>query len=146
MRSEVDTLDLVERDLLAQTIVELGGAGGLVPGDPGCDLEVTAVPKVFGDPGPAEAVCTDLGGYPRFAGAALDHLEGAQARQRPVRGRIAAPRLAAPEEGPASVLADPGGLEAGVDAFLGGVVGRDRVVSSPLLVGCGRTRRGPLTG
>ena len=44
----------------------------------------------------------------------------------------------------------PQGVESGrralVDVFLGGVVGRDRVVSSPLLVNCGRTRRGPLTG
>ena len=50
MRSDVNPLDLVERDLLAQAVVELRGAGGLVPGDPGRNLEVTAVPQVLGDP------------------------------------------------------------------------------------------------
>ena len=60
-RSDVDPLDLVERDLLTEAIVELGGAGGLVPGDPGRDLEVAAVSKVLGDPGAAEAVRADLG-------------------------------------------------------------------------------------
>ena len=60
-RSDVDSLNLVERDLLPQSVVELGGAGGLVPRDPGRDLEVAAVSKVLGDPGPAEAVGADLG-------------------------------------------------------------------------------------
>ena len=44
-----------------EPVVELGGAGGLVPRDPGRDLEVAAVSKVLGDPGPAEAVGADLG-------------------------------------------------------------------------------------
>ena len=60
-RSDVDTLDFVERDFLAEAVVELGGTGGLVPGDPGRDLEVAAVSKVLGDPGPAEAVGANLG-------------------------------------------------------------------------------------
>ena len=60
-RSDVDPLDFVERDLLAEAVVELGGAGGLMPGDPGRDLKVAAVSKVLGDPGPAEAVGADLG-------------------------------------------------------------------------------------
>ena len=58
--SDVDALDLVERDLFLQPIVELGGAGGLVPRDPGRNLEVAAVSKVLGDPGSAEAVGADL--------------------------------------------------------------------------------------
>ena len=48
--------DLVERDLLVEAIVELGGAGGLVPRDPGRDLEVAAVSEVLRDPRTAEAV------------------------------------------------------------------------------------------
>ena len=60
MRSDVDALDLVERDLLVQPVVELRGASGLVPGDPGGDLEVTAVSQVLRDPGAAEAVGADL--------------------------------------------------------------------------------------
>ena len=47
---------------------------------------------------------------------------------------VSPPGLAAPEEGPAPVLADPGGLEVGVDVFLGDVVGGDDVVPSALLV------------
>ena len=58
---DVDPLDLVERDLLTEAIIQLGGEGGLVPGNSGRDLEVAAVPKVLGDPGPAEAVGADLG-------------------------------------------------------------------------------------
>lgn len=60
-RSGVDLLDLVERVLLAQAIVELCGAGGLVGRDPGRDLKVTAIWQGYGDPGPAEAVGAGLG-------------------------------------------------------------------------------------
>ena len=67
-RSDVDPLDLVERDLVVQPVVELGGAGGLVPRDPCRDLEVAAVSQVLGDPGAAKAVGADLGGEPRQSG------------------------------------------------------------------------------
>ena len=60
-RSDVNPFNFIQRDLLAEAIVELGGAGGLVPGDQGRDLEVAAVPQILGDPGPAEAVGGDLG-------------------------------------------------------------------------------------
>ena len=63
MRSDVNALDFVERDLVRQAVVELGGADGLVPGDPGRDLEVAAVSKVLRDPGAVEAVGGNLGGY-----------------------------------------------------------------------------------
>ena len=56
MHSNMDPLDLIERDLLTEAVVELRGAGGLVPRDPGRDLEVATVTKVLGDPGPAEAM------------------------------------------------------------------------------------------
>ena len=58
----MDALDPVERDLFGQAIIELRGAGGPVPRDPGRDLEVAAVSQVLGDPGAAEAVSADLGG------------------------------------------------------------------------------------
>ena len=73
-------------------------------------------------------------GSPGLSGAALDHLERTQARHRPVLEGIAPPGLAAPEEGPAAVFADPGGLEVGVDVFLGRMVGGDHVVPPALLV------------
>ena len=50
-RSDVDSLELVERYLLAEPVVELDGAGRLVPGDPGRDLEVAPVAQVLGDLG-----------------------------------------------------------------------------------------------
>ena len=130
----MDALDLVERDLFGQAIIELRGAGRLVPRDPGRDLEVAAVSKVLGDPGPAEAVGTDLGGEPHLSGAALDHLERTQARHCPILERIATPGLAAPEERSAAIFADAGGLEVGVDVGLRGVVGGDDVVPPALLV------------
>ena len=130
----MNPFNFIQRDLFLQAIVELGGAGGLVPRDPGRDLEVAAVSEVLGDPGAAEAVGADLGGESRLSGAALDHLERTQARHRPVLEGIAPPGLAAPEEGPAAVFADAGGLEVGVDVFLGRMVGGDDVVPPALLV------------
>ena len=59
--SDVNLLDFVERELLAEAVVELGGVGGLVPRDSGRDLEVAAASKVLGNPGAAEAVGADLG-------------------------------------------------------------------------------------
>ena len=85
-------------------------------------------------PGAAEAVGADLGGEPRLSGAALDHLERAQARHRPLLERIAAPGLAAPKERSAPILADASGLEVGTDVGLGGVMGGDDVVPPALLV------------
>lgn len=41
MCSDMGPLDLVERDRLVEAIVELRGAGGLVPRNPSRDLEVT---------------------------------------------------------------------------------------------------------
>ena len=67
----MDALDLVERDLFGQAIIELRGAGGHAPRDPCRDLEVAAVSQVLGDPGAAEAVGADLGGEARLSGAAL---------------------------------------------------------------------------
>ena len=60
-RSDMNPLNFIQRDLLAQAIVELGRVGGPMPRDPARDLEVAAVPKILGDPGPVEAVGTDLG-------------------------------------------------------------------------------------
>ena len=93
----MDALDLVERDLFGQAIIEQRGAGGPVPRDPGRDLEVAAVSQVLGDRGAAEAVSADLGREPRLSGAALEHLQRAQARHCPILERIAPPRLAAAE-------------------------------------------------
>ena len=67
----MNALDLVERYLFLQAVVELGSAGRLVAGDACRDLEVAAVSQVLGDPGAAEAVGADLGGEPRLSGAAL---------------------------------------------------------------------------
>ena len=105
----MDALDLVERDLFGQAIIEQRGAGRLVPRDPGRDLEVAAVSQVLGDPGAAEAVSADLGGESRLSGAALDHLQRAQARHCPILERIAPPGLAkaqALDPGPLGIVHD----------------------------------------
>ena len=74
-RSNVDPLDLVERDLLVQPVVELGGAGGLVPRNARRDFEVPAISKVLGDLGASEAVRADLGNDipPDAAGKAIPY-------------------------------------------------------------------------
>ena len=73
-------------------------------------------------------------GSPAFRGAALDHLERPHPRHGPLLEHVAPPRLAAPEKGPALVLADAGGLEVDVDVFLGSVVGGDHVIAAAFLV------------
>ena len=104
----MDALDLVERDLLVQPVVELGGAGGLVPRDPGRDLEVAAVSQVLGDPGAAEAVGADLGGDASVPRAARPARIGAVCDERPrdcralldiAQRREPAPRLHAARTG-----------------------------------------------
>ena len=74
VRSDVDALDLVERDLLIQPVVELGGAGGLVPRDPGGDLEVAAVSQV-------------LGVEPTLVSPAAKFFMGGGPSERPCRGQ-----------------------------------------------------------
>ena len=69
----------------------------------------------------------DLGRETRLSGAALDHLQRAQARHRPILERISPPGLTAAEQGAAAVFADAGGGEVGVDAGLRCVMGGDDV-------------------
>ena len=54
--SDVDALDLVERDLVGQLVVELRGPCRGVARDPHHNLKVAPVARVFGDPRPTEAV------------------------------------------------------------------------------------------
>ena len=64
-----DPLDLVEADLIASAVVELGGAGAGVVGHGGRVLQRTAVLQVGGDPCPSEAVVADPGVDPGRKGA-----------------------------------------------------------------------------
>ena len=59
-------LHLVERGLLAQTVVELGGAGRLVPDVPGRGPEIAAVSQGLDAPLASEAVGANLGWKPHL--------------------------------------------------------------------------------
>ncbi len=133
-RSNVDALDLVERDLLGQPVVELRGSGRGVPRDPGRHLEVASVAQVLGDPGPAGAVRADLRGKPRPPRPALDHLERALPRHGLLEESVARIGHRGPEQGPATVRGDVRGLQVGIDILLRRVVGGDHVVAPALLV------------
>ena len=125
MRSDVNTFDLVERNLLVEPIVELGGGGRLMLGDRGRELEINAVSKLLRDPAAAESVRANLDAEPRLSRPTLDHLEGAQARHRPILECIARPGPAALEQRSAAVFTDTGNFEVCVDAGLRCVVGAD---------------------
>ena len=55
-RSDCNPLDLVQGDLIARVIVELGRSRGLVGGNGLCVLDGPTVLEVGGDPGRPEGV------------------------------------------------------------------------------------------
>ena len=56
----MDPLDLVERELIIRPVIELRGAGRLMPGDLRGRLQLPAVSQVFGDAGTTQTVITNL--------------------------------------------------------------------------------------
>ena len=58
--SDHDPLDLIERHLILAPVVEPGRPSALVVGHLLRDLELAAVPRVLGNPGPPERMAADL--------------------------------------------------------------------------------------
>jgi hypothetical protein len=112
-RSDRDSLDLIEADLVAPAVIELRRARTGVVGHGCCVFECAAILQVGGDAGGAEGVVANLRRYAGRRGAALDHgigigLGQGSARQLP---RTAAYR---PEERPLRILGDAGTVQIGV--------------------------------
>ena len=57
---DVNSLDLIKRQLLVYAVIELRGAGRLVTGDAGGGFQITPVAQVLGDAGPPETVIRDF--------------------------------------------------------------------------------------
>ena len=56
----VNSLDLIERQLLVHAVIELRGAGRFVTGDACGGFQITPVAQVLGDAGPPETVSRDF--------------------------------------------------------------------------------------
>ena len=56
----MNSLDLIERQLLVHAVIELRGAGRFVTGDAGGGFQITPVAQVLGDAGPPETVIRDF--------------------------------------------------------------------------------------
>ena len=127
-----DPFDLIEADLVAGAVIELGGAGGLVGGDGLGVFDRAAVEQVGGDAGGAEGVA--VGGDAQFclAHPSLDHAEDIDAVHA-VRGDGAALGHGAPQRG-ALFVSDPCGPKIGIEVFLGVVVSGDLVEFAALFV------------
>ena len=76
---DMNPLDLVERNLLLDPVVELRRPRRLMPGDPRRYLQIAAVPEILRDSCSAETVCAYLGGQTRLPRPPLDHPQ----RRRP---------------------------------------------------------------
>lgn len=96
-------------------------------------LDGSAVFEVGGDAGGPEGVVADAGGEAGGDGPALDHVEGVATAERKAGDEAGLARDGAEEEG-FRLLGDAGGLEIGVQVFLGEVVGGQLVEFSALLV------------
>ena len=57
---DVNSLDLIKRQLLVHAVIELRGAGRFVTGDAGGGFQITPVAQVLGDAGPPETVSRDF--------------------------------------------------------------------------------------
>ena len=56
----MNSLDLIERQLLVHAVIELRGAGRFVTGDACGGFQITPVAQVLGDAGPPETVSRDF--------------------------------------------------------------------------------------
>ena len=80
--SDQNSLDLIEADLVAAPVIELGGAGRGVVGDHRRLLQRAAVLEVGRDAGGAKGVIADPGANARRSRPPLDHRVGIRLRQR----------------------------------------------------------------
>ena len=76
----MNSLDLIERQLLVHAVIELRGTGRFVTGDAGGGFQITAVAQVLGDAGPPETVSRDFIGQADVARPPFNHLQRCLAR------------------------------------------------------------------
>jgi hypothetical protein len=132
--SNRDPLDLVECDLIAGTVVELGRTRAFVRRHRLGVLERAAPLKVSGDPRSAKSVAADPALHAELGGAALDHAPGVNAVHHGCGERASATGCGA-EEGGLFFLPDAGRIDVGVQIGLQIVVRRHFVTLAAFLAG-----------
>ncbi len=130
----MNPLDLVERNLFLDPVIELSRARRLMASDPHGDFEVASVPEMLRDPGPPEAVGADLRGQPCLPRPALDHPERRRPHHRPIFQQVLSADRAAPEKRPLPILPQLRRFEIRVHVFLRRMVRGNHVVTSAPLV------------
>src|SRR6516162_1642314 len=103
--SDIDPFDLIERDLVASPVVELGRARAFVRGHSQGVFERAAGLEVGGDAGRPEHVAAELPLKAGLGGTAADHLIGIDAMHWPV-GRDSRFSDRRAEEGGPFLIAD----------------------------------------
>ena len=112
--SNRNPLDLVERNLIAGAIIELGGARAFVRRHGLSILQSAAGFKIGGDAGGAEGMAADLDGNAKFGRSSLDHAPGVDAVHWRVGQRAGAANGRA-EQGSLAGVAETGRLDISVE-------------------------------
>jgi hypothetical protein len=131
----MNALDLVQGNLVLPAVVELGGPGRGVPGDPGGDLQGAAVAQVIGNPRASERVVAQLRSQAGVSRPALDHMPRQVPRHRALRERVPSTAPAAgAEQGQVALLADAGGLDVFIEEGGRLVMDRHHVIDPAFFV------------
>src|ERR1039458_9260072 len=132
-RSNYNPLDLVERDLIASTIIKPRGARRLMRGHLLRDFELPAIFQIRGNSRRTERVVADLRRDAGARSAAPDHEIRLRLAHAPA-GELPSPALRRLEEGSLLAGTDPGGFDVGREVFLQVVVRRHLVALAALLM------------
>ena len=116
-KSDCNPLHLIERDLVAGTVIELGRAWPLVRGHRLGVLQRAAGFEIGGDARGAEDIAADPGARAELRGAALDHAPGVDAVHRR-GGECAGAAGGGAEEGALATVADAGRFEIGFEIVM----------------------------
>ena len=132
--SNRNPLDLIERDLIAGAIVQLGGARAFMRRHGLRVFQSAAGFEIGGNAGGAKGMAANLGPRAEVGGAALDHAVGVDAVHGFIRQRAGAASGGA-EQGGLPDVADVGGLDIGVEIGFESVMRRHLMVLATFLVG-----------
>ena len=80
--SNQNPFDLIQRELLRGTIIDLGRSCGIMPGNARRCFQLTAIAQEFGDTRAPKRMIANLRGQSRFQRATLHHLQGRVSRHR----------------------------------------------------------------
>jgi hypothetical protein len=131
--SNHNPFDLIEADLIASAIVELGRARRRMVRHRGGLFQRAPVLEVGRDPGRPKTVVTELGFDSGRGGAAADHRIGVRLRQD-CAGELAGAAANRAEQRPLGIVAQARAVEIGDEVLIEVVVTRHRVPLAAFLV------------